>query len=425
MRKRIEQLAPKQWLVLIIALAWLLRLPVALFMGDEVTSLPGINDQISYNALAQSLLHGDGFQFDKNWYPFTPANTPTAHWSFIYPLFLAGVYLIVGYHPLAARLLQGFAAAALLCWLVYDLGRRLSGDERVGLVGAALTAVYGYFIYYHMALMTESFFMIMVLWSLKIGLDLKEVETATWRQWIGLGLIIGIGALLRQTILFFAPFLLVWIAWERWGRIRLWRLAIPLMIAGAMILPWTIRNWIVYETFLPLNSNSGYALFASTHPRLGADWRNEDIVVPVPEEYAGLNEAQLNQALSDEAIDFVLADPGRYLLLTLDKSLEYFKFWPSPTSHPLSNLVRVFSFGLYLPFMVAGLILSFSRWRAYLPLYLFYLIHTGLHLLSWPAPRYRLTPDAVVMPLAALALVSLWDWGRRRQRPSPALSEHA
>src|SRR6266545_458782 len=102
-----QNMNSKRLLTLILVAAVLIRIPIAIYMGDKITVLPGIQDQVSYDALARSLLDGRGFSFTKNWYPFTPANTPTAHWSFIYPLYLAGIYAITGYHPLAARLVQG------------------------------------------------------------------------------------------------------------------------------------------------------------------------------------------------------------------------------------------------------------------------------------------------------------------------------
>jgi hypothetical protein len=67
----------------------------------------------------------------------------------------------------------------------------------------------------------------------------------------------------------------------------------------------------------------------------------------------------------------------------------------------------VLSFGLYLPFMLFGLWLSFSRWRSFAILYVFIFIHTSIHLLSWPAPRYRLTVDAVAMVFAGMAVLAL------------------
>jgi len=405
----------KQLLILILVAAVLIRIPVALAMGDQITVLPGIQDQVSYNALAHSLLDGRGYSFTKSWYPFTPANTPTAHWSFLYPLYLAGIYGLTGYHPLVARLLQGLIGGALLCFLVYKIGSRVANED-TGLVGAGLAAVYGYFIYYNVALMTETFFIALVLVILYLSIELKDDPSPI--RWVALGLSIGLASLLRQTVLLFVPFLLIWLFLELRGRsIRWWYFALPVVIIAVLVTPWTLRNYLVYREFLLLNSNAGYALFASNNPTLGTDWRNDLVVVPVPRELRGQNEAQLDRALTKKGIEFILADPKRYLWLSLDKTLEYFWFWPSPDSSRISNLNRVLSFGLYLPFMLFGLYLSFSRWRSFVVLYLFIIIHTGIHLLSWPAPRYRLPVDAVSMVFAGLAVLELArqfkTWRRR------------
>jgi 4-amino-4-deoxy-L-arabinose transferase-like glycosyltransferase len=400
---KVERLAYKHLLAFVLFVAVLVRIPMAFYMGDQVTVLPGIHDQISYDALARSLLAGQGYRFTENWYPFTPANTPTAHWSFLYPLYLAGIYRLIGYHPLGARLFQGIVGGALMCLFIYLIGRRIV-SERVALLGAGLAAVYGYFIYYSVALMTETFFIVMVLLCLLVSLQLKDEPSLA--RWILLGLSLGVATLIRQTILLFAPVLFVWLFWELKGRIRLWHFVVSLGMIVLLITPWTMRNYHVYRQFLPLNSNAGYALYASNHPHLGTDWRNENIVVPVPEELAGQNEAAINHALLRKGIGFVLEDPGRYLWLILDKALEYFQFWPSSQSSSISNLARVLSFGLYMPFMLLGLLLSLSHWRNYIPLYLFATVHTGIHLISWPSIRYRLPVDAVLMLFAGLAVLT-------------------
>ena len=301
----------KQLLAWILILAVLIRIPVAVLMGDQITVLPGIQDQVSYDALARSLLNGRGYSFTENWYPFTPANTPTAHWSFLYPLYLAGVYAVTGYHPLAARLLQATVGGALLCFLVYRIGRRVANEE-TGLVGATLVAVYGYFIYYNAALMTETFFIVLILLTLHLGLELKENPTSL--HWVGLGFALGLAGLLRQTVLLFIPFLLFWLFLElRTRDIHWWHFFIPVVVVFLLIVPWTLRNYLVYREFLLLNSNAGYALFASNNPNLGTDWRNDIVVVPVPEELKGQNEAQLDRALAQRAIESIRGDPERYL----------------------------------------------------------------------------------------------------------------
>jgi 4-amino-4-deoxy-L-arabinose transferase-like glycosyltransferase len=415
----------RRLLVVILLAAVLVRLPVALLMGDQITVLPGIQDQVSYDALAQSLLAGRGYSFTQHWYPFTLAYTPTAHWSFLYPLYLAAVYALTGYHPLAARLLQASAAGVLISLLVYLIGCQVA-DEVIGLLGAALAAVYGYFVYYSAALMTETFFIVCVLLSLYLCLALKE--KASLPRWIGLGLAWGAAALLRQTMLVLVPFLLAWLFWElRKQGGRVWPLAVPVVTIVLVIAPWTIRNYVVYHHFLLLNSNAGYALFASNNPDLGTDWRDDEVVVPIPQSMYGLNEAQLDQALTRQGLAFIVADPGRYVWLTADKTLEYFRFWPSSDSGVLSNVNRVLSFGLFLPFMLWGLGLSLARWRRFAVLYLFMAVHTAIYLLSWPSPRYRLPVDAVLMVFAALAVREvagqLLAWRRRPVRDYQLVSK--
>jgi 4-amino-4-deoxy-L-arabinose transferase-like glycosyltransferase len=413
----------KPLLLLILLAAVLIRLPVAAYMGDQVTVLPGIHDQLSYDALAHSLLDGRGYSFTANWYPFTPANTPTSHWSFAYPLYLAGIYALTGDHPLVARIVQSIVGGALICYLIYRIGRRLA-NEATGIVAAALAAAYGYLIYYNAALMTETFFIVLVLLSLYISLGLKK--KASLARWALLGLTLGLAALLKQSILLFVPFLLLWLIWDlKKHGVRWWYFFVPIVVIVLLIAPWTLRNYKVYHQYLLLNSNSGYALYASNNPNLGTNWRNEVVVVPVPDELIGLNEAQLDRALTQRGIEYIISNPGRYFLLSLNKTLEYFRFWPSTDSSEISNLNRVLSFGLYLPFMLFGLGISVKHWRSFGVLYLFMVIHTGTYLLSWPSPRYRLPVDAVLMVFAGLALLELAKQFRTWRQKVPVTDQTA
>ena len=74
----------------------------------------------------------------------------------------------------------------LPAYLELAVGGRRVVDEATGLVGAGLAAAYGYFVYYSAALMTETFFITLVLFSLHMSLELKERPTLG--RWILLGL---------------------------------------------------------------------------------------------------------------------------------------------------------------------------------------------------------------------------------------------
>jgi hypothetical protein len=411
----------------IMILAVTLRMATALYLGDAITGTQQLRayDQISYDALAHSLLAGKGYSFDQDWYPFTPANTPTAHWSFLYPLFLASVYALVGYHPIAARLVQVLIIGILSPLLLYRLGSRIAGNT-IGLLSAGLGTMYMYFVYYDATLMTESFFIIGVLTMLNLtmkiledkvedrSIEIKSISATlslnTKRNffWIVLGVVLGITALLRQTILLWVPFLLIWIYWVGHRQFRWWKPIMAFGVMGLFILPWTVRNYKVYGGFLPLNSNAGYALYSANHPNQGTHF-DGDYAAPLPSDLVskGLNEAQWNTALMIRGFQFILGDPHRYLLLTLDRVKGYFYFWFSSESDFSSNLIRVLSFGLYLPFFIIGIILSIKNWRKYSLLYLFIFVYAAMHILTWASIRYRLPVDAVSMPFAALAIVNI------------------
>jgi len=153
----------RRWLGLIVGLGALLRLGMAIFLGNQVEPTPAAYDQIFYHDLALNLLAGKGFVFTLPPWPFIQPGEPTAFYSFIYPRFLAAVYWLFGQQPLAARIVQ-----ALICSVmplqVYGLVRRLLAQrpESTALVAAAITAGYAYFVYYSVALMTEGLYLVLV-----------------------------------------------------------------------------------------------------------------------------------------------------------------------------------------------------------------------------------------------------------------------
>lgn len=452
--------------IALIALAVLLRVGAALYLGDRVEPVSGAYDQVSYDALAQRLLGGHGFSFPTAWYPFAQPDRPTAHWSYLYTLYLAGIYAVFGHHPLAARLIQALASG-LHVWLAYRLARRLfsppasppmlGGTEggRAALSAAALTAVYAYFVFFSAALMTQTFYILAVLFALDTALRIRDSQLAlsrakgsairhppsAIRNWLLLGLALGIGALLRQTLLLFAPILLGWLWWSTRGAqinksanqqigstpyaIRIThhashftfyvsRFACVLAVIAALILPWTAYNYAVFGDFLLLNSNGGYWLWASNHPSRGTHF-DGNYAPAIPEELRGLDEPALDRALYRRGLELILADPLRFLRLSLSRVQGYFWLLPSPQSSLLSNLGRVLSFTIFLPFMLYGLWLSRQRWRTCLPLYLYIAFDTALHLISWAAPRYRLPSDALLLVFAGLAVAELQSTIRNLQ----------
>ncbi len=413
-------------LAVILALSVFLRIAVAFAMGDKVVELPGIFDQISYHNLALRVLGGHGFTFGELWWPITPANAPTAHWSFPYTLFLVAVYALFGPHPLAARLIQALIVGVLQPYITYLLGTRIF-NRSIGLISAAIAAVYVYFFYYGAALMTEPFYITTILLSLYFAIRLTEASNARQHIKFGLalGLSLGMTFLLRQVFLLFAPFLFLWIWIARRAQkksLPFAATAISLALIVLLILPITAYNMKRFHRFVLLNTNSGYAFFWGNNPIYGTHFipilSTAEYREMIPVEVRGLDEAALDQELLKRGIGFVIEDPGRYALLSLSRIPPYFMFWYSPDSSLLSNISRIGSFGVFLPFMLVGFVLAAKRrkglWSLLISpeglLMLFVVIYSGVHILTWTLIRYRLPVDAVLVLFAGLAFVTAVEW---------------
>ncbi|HRO90656.1 MAG TPA: glycosyltransferase family 39 protein [Promineifilum sp.] len=436
-------------LMMIIGVSVVARIAAALYLGNSVEVLPGTYDQMSYHELALRVLSGHGFSFGRPSWPLTAAGAPTAHWSFLYTFYLSAVYAIFGENPLAARLIQAVVVGVLQPYFAYRLGRHVF-DERTGLLAAAFTAVYIYFIYYAATLMTEPFYITAVLGALLGLLHLRRPAPDETRTALAVGAALGIAVLLRQLFLMLIPFLLLWLWSVRWwdarrrlagtsddlGLVRFhlpWRpTAIIVAFVVLLILPFTLYNYGRFDRFVLLNTNAGYAFFWANHPIYGTQF--QAILPPemgsygslIPESLRDLDEPALEKALMERGMQFVIDDPIRYMQLSLSRVPIYFMFWPSADSGTLSNISRVGSFGLFLPFMLAGLIFSFAhretRQQAMADaslLLLFAVLYSAMHLLSWSLVRYRLPVDAVLLVYAGLAVSAIWS---RLQRNASSAS---
>jgi 4-amino-4-deoxy-L-arabinose transferase-like glycosyltransferase len=467
-----RRLSIAHWLVLLLIGGVCVRIGVALYLGDTIHDIRGgTQDQVTYDALAQRVVGGYGFSFSRDWWPATRAGEPTAHWSYAYTLFLAGIYWSVGHHPLVARLIQSVLVGLLMPYLIYRIGVR-TFNQRTALIAAAIVAGYAYLAHYAASLMTESFYIVCMLWVVDVSLRIAQDGAAVrdtarqrfspvWVRGLELGVAVGLALLFRQVFVVMVMVIVGWLVWMGWRQTRtrqvLRTLVLAASVCGALIIPWLIRNYLAFDliTFLP-NTNSGFAFFWANHPIYGTQF--EAVLSPeagatyqelIPVELRHLSEAALDRALLVRGLSFVLEDPVRYLLLSLSRVPVYFKFWPTPDSTLLSNVARVLSSGLFLPFMLYGLVLTVRRLLDredggtrettsplanieggedlcppfVLLLILLIVSYSGVHILSWAHVRYRLPVDALLILFAAYAIASLVDRFRtRRVAPSHPLS---
>jgi 4-amino-4-deoxy-L-arabinose transferase-like glycosyltransferase len=390
---------PLFWVML---LALVLRVGMALYLGNVVSGLSGAQDEVSYSMLGQRLVEGHGLTFPTGWYPWYYPDAQQSYYSVSMSLFLAAIYFVFGYQPLVARLIMALISMVVV-WEVVLLARCMFG-EKVAIVSGLIAAGYAYLIFYGATLLTETPFIALLLATLLMVYRVKEHPTA--RGWMLLGAFAALMVLFRMASLFLVPFLLLWIVIKQPRQV--WRALIPIAIIGLAISPFTIRNYILWNRFLLLEAQFGHVFWNGNHPDAHGNF-HPWIIFKIPRGVlASRNDVDMTSQLLKMGIENVLTDPGNFAMLTLTRLREFFKFWPSSDSNLMNNILRVVSFGIMWPFSLAGLVLSRKEWRTLLPLYLFMIIHTGIYAITWTMIRYRIPLDAVLIPFASLAGVAIW-----------------
>jgi hypothetical protein len=191
---------------------------------------------------------------------FSPFRTQLLSHPPLYPYFLAGM----------VRLLDTFQAVK---WVQVLLGALLvpavalvatrAGGSRVGLLAGAMAALYPELVWHCTHFWSEVLFLTLLWWSF------ERVLAADARgrlaDAVAAGLLWGLATLTRETVLYFAPLVGLWLAWRRpAGR----RLAAAFVLACVIVVaPWTARNYLMFDSFVPVATRGGYMLLLGNTDR--------------------------------------------------------------------------------------------------------------------------------------------------------------
>ncbi len=186
---------------------------------------------------------------------FSPfANYPIFHPP-LYPYFLAAVNALFG-SLLAIKATQALIGS-LLIPAVCRIALRLFGS-RTALVTSAIVAFYPELIWYAAHFWCETLFLSLFWWA--IERVVVADETSSGRAAAIAGVLFALAILTRETLLYLLPLAAVWLARSR-PRARPALAMIVLLAAFAVVAPWTLRNWIQFQAFIPVSTGGGLNLY--------------------------------------------------------------------------------------------------------------------------------------------------------------------
>ena len=316
---RIEGIAVSStavWLAIIFALGLTLRLVWVVY----TTTVPLGGDPHWYYIVAINVAKGYGFVSNSS--PSLLGESigpgePTAFWPPAYPIVLAGFWKLFGISLMSAKVLNA-VLGALAIPFVYLLGRQIF-DRRVGVVAAGLFAVYPNVIAWTPLLFSEQLFILLFVAALWL---LAVVPSTSRHRWalVGFGFLTGVAILTRGQAAVLIPVAVVfWLMRSGWQPTVRWT-ALSLLVAAIVITPWTVRNWVELDAFVPVSTNTGAALRVghNTDSTGTTKWTNEQIdgFAMWQSPYRPDWEVQGYREYTRRAIDYAFTNPGHELELT-------------------------------------------------------------------------------------------------------------
>jgi hypothetical protein len=332
----------------------------------------------------------------------------------VYVYFIGAVQALFGSLE-AVKYVQAFVGV-LLVPAVGRIGERALG-ERAGLLAAGIAAFYPELVWFVSHYWAETVFTVLLWWGLERTTAADERGSTAAAA--AAGGLLGLATLTRETVLYFLPMAALWLAWRRAGGAR--RAAALLVAALVLVLPWTIRNYLAFDAFVPVSTSGALNLWQG-NARLSRE--------QVYEEYRAVHgRIAKYEYARRKGIEAVLGRQPWWILEKLrDEMPEYWAAHGQPVVHiergaygfvnkPIAYAAIAVVLVPYLAavaLFVAG-IAFLPRERTSVLLLGFLVFYVLLHVASHGYPRYRLPSLPVVFLVAAQGFTA---W---RRRPRPAI----
>ena len=423
------------------ALIAILLLGVGLRTAEAWDGRPPVYDAAAYASIAANLERGEGFTLGSE------ATQPASNYSPGVPLFAGGLFAITGgVHERLARLALALIGT-LAVLFAYLIGRRLSGVP-AGLIGAAAVAIYPALLEYQGMLMGEplaatllSAAVLAMLWAAGPAVSARgscrggpPPPRHPRVRWLISGLLLGALALVRPEYIAIAlPIAVVVLARRGWAGWRECAQDALVLLVGLVVIvaPWTVRNAVALNRFVPVSTGGGQVLFAGSYMPSGGD--PERVGEEVLERHPELRK----ELPPDPRLELILAALAerRYPGMETDEALARMgreRLWDDVSGQPVdyagfvvAKVWRIWSHGprdvmrepawtvfhlLLVALGLLGLIVLARqrRWEALLiGVVLLSVTATGALLVA--SPRRALVTIPLVAALAGVAADSLWQ----------------
>lgn len=392
----------------------------------------------------------------------------------LYSYALAVVYGLFGRGYMQVGVFHILLDAGSVVMLVH-IGRRLMPQgEWVGALAGLFYAFYPYLIFQNLTLIDTPLFIFLLHAFILLMILLRERDALDRRTWLLAilgGVVLGLSVLARPITPPLAILAAVWFLF-RWGLTQtLVRLLPVAVVSAAVLAPWIIRNYRVFDAFVPMTTTSGAnfwqgnSQYTIPYFRAGYDvqWTSPEPELMPPD----LNSREADAERFALGVRWLRDNPDKIPELLWVKFWVYWSIDVAPRYNPAeSELPRLDYEGNVIPLSdeegelelgglppgdpvgayssslfdvvgrtvhriywgalfllgLAGIVLSAKHWREVSLLWFVQISMTLVYLVFHPSTRYRVPTDPLWFLFSAYALVWLWGWWRVRQQSGTSIA---
>jgi len=281
-------------------------------------------DAAAYDRIAWNLVQGNGYK----------ENSSLSYDEDIailrvgpgYQFFLAGIYFVFGRSYEVAWVINALlhALTALLAYFLSKEIFRENWNRVLGFASAAFTGFSPDLITMSGMLMTETLAVFLVI--LLVYLFFKHINSPDRLTYlIPMALVFGFAVLTRTpSALLVLPIFYYFFTCPEHGRggKKQWvRFFIFIAVLTAVFTPWTVRNYKIYNAFIPTTGVLGYDLLVGNHPGASGELEPYEPAERYVYEY-GRTEG--NKLALKEVLSFIFFNPLEFLKITLKRISIYF-----------------------------------------------------------------------------------------------------
>jgi 4-amino-4-deoxy-L-arabinose transferase-like glycosyltransferase len=427
MPSRIHKLKPYIFMVLA---ALVIRLAVMGFLYPEQLDPDRDHWRFGYETgrIARSIVLGRGFSS-----PLFAYTGPTAWMTPVYPYIVAGVFKLFGiYTTASAFVLLSLNAliSALNCLPIVFFARRCFG-EHIGRWAGWTWAFFPYAIYFPVERIWETWLATLLL-SVLFLMTLRLEKAPSLREWIGFGALWGVAALTSPAMLAVLPCMGGWICYRLCRRRERWLVpaTVSAIVLFAVISPWFIRNYYVFDQVVPFRDNMGLVLRLGTKGdatnthwavyELGP-WHND----AEWKEFLRWGELGYMERKKQQAVQAIAADPRWYVWTSFRRAVFLWTgYWSFDRAYLAEEPLDPYNIVFCTAFTVLAML---GLWRAFqqdagvatlyaLVLFFFPVIYY----ITSPEVYYRRPIDPMMVVLAVYAV-----GGWKRASPRDVSSREA